>query len=279
MFKTYLTSPRKLAGAIAILSGLATSVPAHAQWAVFDAAGLMEAIVQELNQLEQIANANIRTMQQLKDYRLQLQNLQQLPGNLRREVQSRLQRQLLNNVRDFGRSIINKQNTQDPHSATYYTNAEDITTMTIGSVPRTSASISADLTSIGMNSNESVVVRGAQLDRMQYERVADDIRHVALTRQNAEDRATQANTVAEQMATLADNNTVGAIQLLSAQNSLAYAQQEDLGKTQAAILKNQQEMQLRELAEREGDRKAEIERLRKVRAEAQSPRASANMIP
>lgn len=258
-------------------ASLLFTTPAHAQWAVFDGASLTQAIVNEMNQLEQIALGNVYNLQQLKDYRLQLQNLQQLPGTIRNQVRDRLEHQLLNNIRDFGRSVINKQNTQNPNSSTYYSNAEDITALTIGNVPRPSSSTAADLTSLGMSTENSAMLRGSQKDRMQYERVSDDLRQVALTRQNSEDRATQANSIANDMANLSDNNTVGALQILSAQNSLAYAQQEDLSKNQAAILKNQQELQLRELAEREADRTYELERLRKVRAA--SRRTSINMIP
>lgn len=267
-----VTSMLTLSATILLSSG-----QAHAQWAVFDASSLRESIIHELNQLEQIALGNAYSLQQLKDYRLQLQNLQQLPGTIRSQVQTRLEHQLLNNIKDFGKSVMNKQATQNPNSASYYTNAEDITAMTIGNVPRPSASTAAEMSSLGMQTDNSQFVRSSQKDRIHYERVADDLRQVALTRQNSEDRAVQANSIANQMTNLSDNNTVGAIQLLSAQNSLAYAQQEDIAKNQAAILKNQQEQQLRELAEREAGRAQELERLRKVR---EAPRrTNVNMTP
>ena len=142
----------------------------------------------------------------------------------------------------------------------------------IGNVPRSAARTDADLSALGLKPGQDTSFgRDNYHDRQQYDRVMDDMRQVALTRQNSEQRAQQANQIAREMERLPDNNTVGAIQLLSAQNTLTYAQNEDLIKSQAAVLKNQQEAQLRLLVEKEELRKRELERLQKVRNAAPAP--------
>lgn len=258
---------RAIAGVAAGLALALASPAAFAQWTVFDPANLGEAIVQEINQLDQLGLQNADAIQQLQNYKLQLQNLQQLPGSVRGDVKNHLQKQLLGNVTDFGRSLLNKNATNNPNSASYYVQAEDIVNVGIGAVPRTTASTDAELASLGIGTGQdSGFGRDNSRDRMQYDRVMDDMRQVALTRQNADDRAVQANQVTNEMTKLSDNNTVGAIQLLSAQNSLAYAQNEDLLKTQSAMLKNQQEAQMRLLVEKEEYRKLELARLAKIKA-------------
>lgn len=253
---------------------------ASAQLTVWDPGNYYEAVIQELNQLDQIAIQNAQQLQQLTDYRLQLQNLQQLSGSLRGDVKQRLAQQLLGNVQDFGRSLLNKTSTKDPNSGSYYVQAEDIISTGIGSVPRSTAATDVDLGAVGLGTGQqSEIGRDAYKDRQQYDRVMDDVRQVAMMRKNSEERATQANAVANEMARLPDNNTVGAIQLLSAQNSLAYAQQEDLLKNQAAALKEAQERQLRVLVEKEELRKRELDRLAKVRANASTPAPTVKMIP
>lgn len=253
-------------------------VSANAQWVVIDPAVLGETILQEINQLEHIALTNGMSIQQLKDYRLQLKNLQKLEKKLRDDVKTALKKQLLNNVRDYGRSLLGRTNTLDPNSSSFYLNAEDIVKTGVGDVPRTTAATDADLSNLGMaTGQDSAIGITSYRDRQQYERVMDDMRQVAITRSNAESRATQANAITEKMADLDDNNTVGAIQLLAAQNALTYAQNEDAIKTQAAALRNAQEEQLRLLADREAARKRELARLAKARAEKPAP--VVNMIP
>ena len=245
---------------------------AHAQWAVFDVANFGKAIAAEFNQLEQISLQNADALQQLQDYKLQLQNLQKLGGTLRADVRERLEQQLLNNVRDYGRSLLNKSATIDANSDSYYVVNEEIVNAGIGNVPRTTARTDADLAALGLKpGQETSIGRDNYRDRQQYERVMDDMRQVALTRQNAEQRAQHANQIAQQMERLPDNNTVGAIQLLSAQNTLTYAQNEDLIKTQAAVLKDQQEAQMRLLVEKEELRTRELQRLQKLRNAAPAP--------
>lgn len=257
-------------GTVLALSAVVCAPPASAQWAVIDPANLVESILQEINQLEQIAGDRAAAVQQLREYKLELENLKQLPGNLRNEVKDELRRQLLSNVRDYGRSVLNKMNTQDPNSGSYYVVAEDIVSTGIGNVPRTTASTDVDLINLGIAPGQnSGIGRDVAVDRQHYDRVMDDMRQVAVTRKNSEYRETKANHIAQGMANLKDNNTVGALQLMSAQNSLTYAQNEDLVKVQAAILKNEQENQLRQLVAKEQARKQELSRLQKLRTEPQ----------
>ena len=227
----------KFAGVVFATAISVLSPSAKAQWVVIDPAVLAQAILEEINQIEHIAIANGMSIQQLRDYRLQLQNLQQLESRLRDDVKNQLKTQLLNNVRDYGRSYLNRATKLDPNSSSYYANAEDIVRTGIGDVPRTTAATDADLSNLGMQTGQdSAIGMSAYRDRQQYDRVMDDMRQVALTRSNAEGRATQANAITQKMATLDDNNTVGAIQLLAAQNALTYAQNEDAIKTQALSL-------------------------------------------
>lgn len=272
-------SKSKIASLISalLISGFAPSI-ATAQWVVIDPAVLGKAIMQEINQLEQIAISSGMNLQQLKDYRLQLQNLQMMEKTLRNDVKNQLKLQLLNNIRDYGRSNLNRTSTLDPNSNSYYVNAESVVKTSIGNVPRTTAATDADLSNLGMATGQNTAIgMSSYRDRQQYDRVMDDMRQVALTRSNAESRSTQANAINTKMASLEDNNTVGAIQLLAAQNALTYAQNEDSIKTQAALLKNTQEEQLRALADREATRKRELDRLAKARAERAAP--VVNMTP
>jgi hypothetical protein len=270
--------PRRMAVLLAVATMALHSPQASAQWIVKDPFNYMENLVHSINQLDQLAVLNAQQLQQLQDYRLQLLNLQKLGGTLRQGVQSNLGQQLTGNVNDYGRSLLNKTATRDPNSSSYYMQAEDIVSTSIGDVPRTTAATDVDLGNVGLGrGQQSGMGREAYQDRQQYDRVMDDVRQGAITRKNSETRAVQANAMANQMANLGDNNTVGAIQLLSAQNSLAYAQQEDLIKNQAALLKDAQERQLRSLVEKEAYRKRELERLSRLKSENINP--AINMIP
>ncbi|WP_395398722.1 hypothetical protein ACHMW6_00170 (plasmid) [Pseudoduganella sp. UC29_106] len=224
---------------------------ANAGLPVFDYANLAEAILQELNQIEQLGQLNMQTLQQLKDYRLQLQNLQQLKGQVRDEVKQRLQQQLLSNVRDYGRSLMSKSVTADPNAGSYYRLSDDIVSTSIGGVPRSAAETKSNALRVGL-SQDSAMTLEASRDRMQYDRVQDNMRQVALTRANAERRAEQANAVTKEMSQLKENNTVGALHVLAAQNSIAYAQGEDSIKTQTTLLQNMEEQRTRLLTERRG---------------------------
>lgn len=269
---------RRMAAMMVAVTMVLHAPHAAAQWIVNDPVNYVENLIHSINQLDQLAVLNAQQLQQLQDYRLQLLNLQKLGGNLRQGVQTNVGQQLLGNVNDYGRSLRNQTSTRNPNSSSYYIQAEDIVSTSIGDVPRTTAATDVDLGSVGLGrGQQSGIGRAAFQDRQQYDRVMDDVRQGAITRQNSETRAVQANALAGQMATLGDNNTVGAIQLLSAQNSLAYAQQEDLIKNQAALLKDSQERQLRELVEKEAFRKRELERLSKLKAENINP--AVNMVP
>ncbi len=277
--KTFKRSTLTAALAAAVAFPSLTYSPPVQAIPVYDAVNFFQMLLDELTQLEHLAQQELAHLQQLREYRLQLENLKQLPGNIRNDIKDNLRRQLLQNVRDYGRSMLNKVNTQNPSSGSYYVIAEDIVSTAMGrDVPRTLASTTLDLVGLGMKpGRDSAIGRDTYVDRMQFDRVMDDLRQLAMTRQNSEDREGRANEIAGQMANLSDNNTVGALQLLSAQNSLTYAQQEDLIKAQAALLKATQEAEMRLLVEKEAQRKAELKRLSKLRDEVQQ--TNVDMVP
>jgi hypothetical protein len=270
--KCLLTRLRKTAS-VAALSMAATGsmIPqtSHATGIpVIDVAAIAQLIVDQISQNAQLAESVSQTLQMYTDYSLQLQNLTQLPGSVRAEIQNRLQSQIANNINDFGVSYLSSVSTMDPNSANYYNQLEGTyNTAMNGRVPRTMSSLNTDLTSVGLGTGTSTPIgQSAFQDRVQWERVMDDTRQVALTRKNAEQRASQAQSIAQQMKNLPSNNTVGAVQLLAGQQTLAYAQNEDLLKNQAALLRVEQERQTRLLAEREEMRQLELNRLNRAKA-------------
>jgi hypothetical protein len=258
------------------LALLLCPMKANAQWAVYDGANWYENMLQQINQLDQLRELVGANKQQLIDYKLQLDNLKRLPGALRSEVKTRLRKQLEKNIKDYGKSLLNKTSTQDPESDSYYVLADDIVGKSIGEMPKEDTYLQSDLRAVGLSESASIAKKN-QIDRMHYERVTDDMRQVAVMRKNAEYRSAQANAIAEQMADLPDNNTVGAIQLLSAQNALSYAQNEDLLRSQGALLRNAQEQQLRQLNEAEAARRRELDRL--ARNKRTPIPTAVNMVP
>lgn len=264
--------------AVMAVSGTMYTPPAQA-FPVFDITNFLQALLDELTQLDMLYEQELAHLQQLREYRLQLENLKQLPGSIRNEIKDNLKRQLLNNVQDYGRSLLNKTATQNPNAGSYYVVAEDILALAMDrDVPRTLAKTTLDLVRLGMKpGKDSGLGRDSHVDRMHFDRIMDDLRQIALSRHNAENRGEQANVIAKRMAEMSDNNTVGAIQLLSAQNSLSYAQNEDLIKAQAAMMKAQQENEVRLLVEKEAARKHELNRLAKIRAETQQ--TNVQMVP
>lgn len=225
---------------------------------VIDAASIAEALIQEANQLDQLK-------QQYKDYKLQIENLEKLDENLRRNVLLYIQSQLRNNINDYGVSELNRLPKLFSSANTFYAAADSILTNQIGKVPATRLQVIEAMNSIGLDSsNPDGMLQDATVDRKKYERILDDIRQVSLTRANAENRSAQANEITTKMASLDSNNTVGAIQLLAAQNSLSYAQMEDLIKNQATIIKNIQEEQARLLIENQKSRDKELKRIKKM---------------
>lgn len=257
--KTFTAAACALAIAAAPVSSNAAGIP------TIDISAIVEMLVQELNQLDQLEQLNSQSLQQLIDYRLTLQNLQQLPGDIRAQVQQAVLGQLQNVVSDFGVSKLNEVVTLNPNSSNFYTSADETIRDTMGDAPMSADEFEQNLQAMGINKSDASFLRNsANLDRNQYRRVLDDMRQVALNRQNSQRRAQVANNISQQMANLGDNNTVGAIQLLSAQNSLKYAQDEDLLKTQNSILKNMQEQQARLLAERAAEQRKELARVQKV---------------
>lgn len=237
-----------------------------AQIPVTDLINRAEMLIQELNQLDQLDEMYKQTLQQLIDYKLQLQNLQKLGGPVRANVQTNVKNQLANNVNDFGISNLNGIPKMDSAAGTFYTNADALLNKQIGQTQGSEAEVRNDMQSVGLDSSKTnSMATDARINKEKYDRVLDDMRQVALTRKNSEERAKQANEITAKMAELDDNNTVGAIQLLAAQNSLAYAQTEDLIKNQAAILKNSQEQQARQTIEDNKVRQKELDRLKKLK--------------
>lgn len=249
----------KAIGFIFVAAGIAATNSAFAQGVpVYDYAAIVEALNQELNQLNQLK-------QQLVDYKLNLENLKKLDGTIRNEIQGNVQNQLKNNVSDFGISDLNTIPTTSSDAGVFYSQAESVLKRNVGNLPYTEGALIGEMTSAGMDAGEeNGMFQTGKVDRKKYERVLDDMRQVALTRKNAENRALQANNITAEMANLDSNNTVGAIQLLAAQNALLYAQNEDAIKNQAAILKTAQEAQARELIEAQASREKEIKRLKNL---------------
>ncbi|RZI40356.1 hypothetical protein EGT07_23730 [Herbaspirillum sp. HC18] len=249
-------------GAIVPQSAHASGIP------VVDVAAIAQLIVDQISQNLQYGEQAAQTLQMYTDYALQLQNLAALPGAVRDQVENNLKTQIANNIADFGVSYLNGATTLDPNSPAYYANLEGMYKLGMNEVPRTTTSLDVDLAAVGLGTGTATAMgQSAYTDRVQWERVMDDMRQVALTRKNAEQRSVQAKNIAVEMKNLPANNTVGAMQLLAGQQTLNYAQNEDLLKNQAALLKNDQEQQARFLAEREELRKRELTRLNKVKAE------------
>jgi hypothetical protein len=250
---------------IAASSALVTQV-SFAQIPVTDLVNKAELIVQQLNQLDQLDEMYQQTLQQLIDYKLQLQNLQKLAGPARANVQTNVKNQLANNVNDFGVSNLNGIPKMDSAAGTFYTKADALLVKQIGQTQGSESDVRNDMQSVGLDSSKAnSMATDARINKEKYDRVLDDLRQVALTRKNSEERAKQANEITAKMAELEDNNTVGAIQLLAAQNSLAYLQTEDLIKNQAVILKNTQEQQARQTIEDNKVRQKELDRLKKLK--------------
>lgn len=235
---------------------------------VIDITAILQLIAEQITSNDQLLQEIQQTSQMLTDYSLQLQNLQQLPGTLRADIQNRLATQLTSNLGDFGASLLESITTSDPNPATFYTAVETTLKAALGETPRAISALNIDLTALGITPAPGVPMYDAQIkDRVQYERILDGYRNAALVRKNAADRATQAVGIANQMAGLPDNNTVGAIQLLGAQQSLGYAQNEELLKMQALLLKTMQESKAQQLAESELFRQAQITRLKGAQAD------------
>lgn len=240
---------------------------AQAQIPVTDAASISQQIIDYANQGLQYAKQIEQYKQMLQDYMLQLQNLQQLPGAIRQQIETQLIGQLVNTVGDFGVAYLNNLPKLSPEMSSFYANAETVLKNSYGQTPGTLPALNATLASLGLTgSMSSPTFKSNYTDRMRYERLLDDIRQVALTRNNAEKRATEARGIAAQMKTLPDNNTVGAIQLLAAQNSLSYGQMEDLIKSQSQTLKVIQQQESQQLANQENLRQLELARVKNAQS-------------
>ena len=227
----------------------------------YDNMNFINMLKSELNELNQI-------QQQLTDYQLQLKNLSKLEGTIRNDVLNNVVNQLKNNVNDYGVSELNGVVRANSDPSVYYQQTDSLLKNNIGNTPYDTSTLTNQATNVGLDTTNSAGLYASGVaDRKQYERVLDDMRQVSVTRSNSENRQAQANNITQQMATLDSNNTVGALQLVAAQNSLAYAQNEDLIKNQATLIKIQQEQEARRLIENQKAREKELARLNDLKQE------------
>lgn len=218
---------------------------ANAQIPVTDAGSIAQQIVDYANQGLQYSELLSQYNQMLTNYALEIQNLAALPGTIRNQVQTRLLSQLNSNLQDFGVSYQGGDILFNPNSANYYQQLEQYLKNIQGDIPRQMTTVNADLAALGLPTNSTNPVwQTAFTNRMKYEGMLDNLRANALMRNNAANRSNEANNIATQMSNLPANNTVGAIQLLAAQNSLSYAQQEEVLKQQAIANRLLQQQQV-----------------------------------
>lgn len=252
---------------LVVALGFVLSTQANAQIPVTDAGSIAQQIVDYANQGLQYGELLNQYNQMLTNYALELQNLAALPGTVRSQVQTRLLGQLNSNLQDFGISYQGGDILFNPNSPNYYQQLEQFLKNIHGDVPRQMTTVNADLAAMGMPTNgTNPVWQGAYTNRMKYEGMLDNLRANALMRNNAANRANEANNIASQMANLPANNTVGAIQLLAAQNSLSYAQQEEVLKQQAIANRLLQQQQVEILANEDVALKKRMETLSKFSA-------------
>jgi hypothetical protein len=237
---------------------------AQAQIPVTDAISIGQQIIDYANQGLQYAELLDQYNQQLTDYSLELQNLAALPGTVRNQVSSRFNLQSASNLTDFGVSYGGSSMLLSPNTSTFYNQAETLLTNINGNVPQPITSLNTTLASLGLpTNNTNPVWQSGFSDRMKYEGLLDDYRANSLMRENASNRANEAKNVTAEMANLPANNTVGAIQLLAAQNALSYAQAEEVLKQQAIANRLTQQQQIDILSSRDAARTEKLKALQK----------------
>jgi hypothetical protein len=273
-------TPNTLAALLIAAAGAtAPTTPSYAQGIpVYDNLSVIQQFVDYVEQGMHYIQLVDQYKQLVKSYELEIQNLQQLPGAIRSQISGVLGTQLTTTLNDMGLS--NGSNTlgMNTKSATYYSDLEAKLRTTYGALTSTMATLNASLSALGLPANATNPTYTANLqDRMKYEQMLDQFRLASQIIQNGRDREGSARNVTSQMASLPDNNTVGAIQLLGAQNALNYAQLEDLLKVQAAQLKASQDQEARILAERDQYRQAELNRLTRAAATRAAPAPTVNM--
>lgn len=247
---------------------------ANAQIPVTDVASISQQIIDYANQGLQYSELLSQYNQMLTNYSLELQNLAALPGTVRNQVQGRLLAQLNSNLQDFGVSYQGGDMLFNPNAANYYTQLEQLLKNVNGEVPRQMTSVNTDLAAMGMPTNSTNPVwQSSFSNRMKYEGMLDNLRANALMRNNSANRSNEANNIATQMANLPANNTVGAIQLLAAQNSLGYAQQEEVLKQQAIANRLLQQQQVEMLTNEDTAQKARLTTLSKFQSHSTIPTA------
>jgi hypothetical protein len=264
---------------IAAAGATAPTTPSYAQGIpVYDNLSVIQQFVDYVEQGMHYIQLLDQYKQLVKSYALEIQNLQQLPGAIRSQISGVLSTQLTTTLNDMGLSNGGNTLGMNTKSATYYSDLEAKLRTTYGALTSTMATLNASLSALGLPANATNPTYTANLqDRMKYEQMLDQFRLASQIIQNGRDREGSARSVTAQMASLPDNNTVGAIQLLGAQNALNYAQLEDLLKVQAAQLKAAQDQEARVLAERDQYRQAELNRLTRAAATRAAPAPTVNL--
>lgn len=258
---------RVLAMTAAAGATLAFSSAANAQIPVTDIALNVQQVLAYAEQLLQYAGELEQYANMVEQYELQLTNLTKLPGTIRTEIQSGLEAQLVSNLNDFGVSYLGQLPQLAADTSTFYANAETLYKNAYSSTPRTMATATSTMSAVGLPTDmSSPMYKGAYQDRMTWEKLLDNMRQSAVMRQNAQNRSTQANSITSQMQALPDNNTVGALQLIAGQASLAYAQNEDLLKTTSQTLRVLQEKDAQTLSEADVLRQHELDRLAAIQS-------------
>jgi conjugal transfer/entry exclusion protein len=244
----------------------ATGIP------VVDALSNAQQLIDYAEQLLMYAKQVDQYQQQLTDYALEIQNLQALGGTIRGDIKTTVTNQLVKVTTDFGASAGFQDLNMNPDQANYYANLENKLTAAYGNVTRTTAAMNTALAALGVPSVTNDPLYAANIaDRKKHALVMDSIRLAHQTINNAQKRSGVANGISEAMKNMPSNNTVGAIQVLGAQNALTYSQIEDLLKVNAANLKLAQDEEARALANRELIRTNQLNAIQKAKTERNTP--------
>lgn len=235
---------------------------------VVDVASIAQQIIDYAEQILMYLKQVDQYQQQLTDYALELQNLAALGGTIRNDIKTTFTNQLVKVTSDFGASVGFQDLNMNPDQANYYAILENKLIAAHGNVTRTTAAMNAALAALGVPSVANDPLYATNIaDRKKHALVMDSIRLAHQTVNNAQKRAGVANGISDAMKNLPSNNTVGAIQVLGAQNALTYSQMEDLLKVQAANLKLAQDEEARALANRELIRTNQLNSIQKAKTE------------
>lgn len=253
-----------LAAAAALMAGqaVAQGIP------VYDNLTQVRLVLDSVEQARQYTALIDQYTQQLTSYSLEVQNLAALPGSLRNDVQGTVSQQIGRVTGDFGVSVGNSIMNMNTDSTSYYAALENKLAVLHGNVPSSLAGVSAALAALDITPDMSnPTYKGTVADRIKYEKVLDSYRLAGQLVNNSQKRATVSSAVSNSMKDLPANNTVGAIQLLATQNTIAYGQNEDLLKAQASLLQAEQDKEAQRLADRETLRQLGLARTARIKSE------------